>query len=253
MYEVSQNVDLSVKVCALTKKFDQLLALNILPTNSPNLQTVITLRNGKLVDNKVGELIEDGKFHENETEGIDIGTKIKRKIEKELASSSNSKTLESSPMASYKPKVPYPQALLPPPHLIKDNKREDILETLKQVKINLPLLEVIKQVSSYAKFLKDMCTFKRKSKSNVSKKIFLTEQVSSVLQYNTPPKYKDPGVPTISCLIGNHKIDRALLDLGSSVNLLPYYVYEELGLGELQPTDMTLQLADRSIKVPRGG
>ncbi|KAI5681845.1 hypothetical protein M9H77_03073 [Catharanthus roseus] len=93
MYEVSQNVDLSVKVDALSKKFDQLLALNTLPTNSPNVQ-----------NNKVGEPIEDGKFHENETEGIDIGTKIERKIEKELASSSNSKTLESSPMASYKPK-----------------------------------------------------------------------------------------------------------------------------------------------------
>ncbi|KAI5677339.1 hypothetical protein M9H77_08289 [Catharanthus roseus] len=68
------------------------------------VKAVITFRNGKLVDNKVGEPIEDGKFNENETEGIDIGTKIERKIEKELASSSNSKTLESSPMASYKPK-----------------------------------------------------------------------------------------------------------------------------------------------------
>ncbi|KAI5654747.1 hypothetical protein M9H77_31934 [Catharanthus roseus] len=231
MYEVSQNVDLSVKVDALSKKFDQLLALNTLPINSPNVQTIITLRNRKLVDNKIGEPIKDCKFNANETEGIDIGTKIERKIEKELASSSNSKTLESSPMASYKPKVPYPQALLPPPHLKKDNKRENILEALKQVKINLPLLEVIKQVPSYAKFLKDKCTFKRKSKSNVYKKIFLTEQVSSVLQYNTLPKYKDPGVTTILCLIGNHKIDRALLNLGSSVNLLPYSIYEELGLG----------------------
>ncbi|KAI5676080.1 hypothetical protein M9H77_07030 [Catharanthus roseus] len=232
MYEVTQNVDLSSKVDALSKKFDQLLALNTLPTNSTNMQTVITIRNGKLVDNKVGEPIKDSESNNNETKGISM-TKIERKIEKELASSSNFKTLESSPTTSYKPKVPYPQALLPPPHLRKDNKREDILETLKQVKINFPLLEVIKQVPSYAKFLKDMCTFKRKSKTSVSKKIFLTEQVSSVLQYNTPPKYKDPGVPTISCLIGNHKIDRELLDLGSSVNLIPYSVYEELGLGEL--------------------
>ncbi|KAI5653951.1 hypothetical protein M9H77_31138 [Catharanthus roseus] len=231
MYKVSQNIDLSSKVDALSKKFDQLLALNTLPTNFPNVQSVITLRNGKLVDNKVGEPIEYGKFNENETEGIDIGTKIERKIEKELASSSNSKTLESSPMASYKPKVPYLQALLPHPHLRKDNKREDILETLKQVKINLPLLEVIKKVPSYVKFLKDTCTFKRKSKSNASKKIFRTEQVSSVLQHNTPPKYKDPGVPTISCLISNHEIDRVLLYLGSSVNLISYSVYEELGLG----------------------
>ncbi|KAI5657009.1 hypothetical protein M9H77_25802 [Catharanthus roseus] len=106
MYEVSQNVDLSVKVDALSKKFDQLLALNTLPTNSPNvkIKVVITLRNGKLVDNKVGKPIKDGKLNENETDGINIGTKIERKIEKELASSYNSKTLESSPTASYEPK-----------------------------------------------------------------------------------------------------------------------------------------------------
>jgi hypothetical protein len=42
------------------------------------------------------------------------------------------------------------------------------------------------------------------------------------------------------------------LDLGASVNLLPYSVYLQLGLGELKPTTMTLQLADRSMKVPRG-
>ncbi|GFY90908.1 hypothetical protein Acr_07g0011040 [Actinidia rufa] len=48
------------------------------------------------------------------------------------------------------------------------------------------------------------------------------------------------------------KIDRALLDLGSSVNLLPYFVYKDLGLGELKPTRVTLELADRSVKVPRG-
>ncbi|KAI5650045.1 hypothetical protein M9H77_36050 [Catharanthus roseus] len=107
MFEVSQNVDLSVKVDALSKKFDQLLALNTLPTNSTNVQSVcaicsspshletqigqlanaisrrdegklpshpienpranyheqanavITIRNGKLVDNKVGEPIKD--------------------------------------------------------------------------------------------------------------------------------------------------------------------------------------------------
>ena len=49
-----------------------------------------------------------------------------------------------------------------------------------------------------------------------------------------------------------NKIDRALFDLGSSVNLLPYFVYKEVGLGELKPTHVTLELANRSIKVPRG-
>jgi hypothetical protein len=53
-------------------------------------------------------------------------------------------------------------------------------------------------------------------------------------------------------MIGVSQIKRALLDLGASVNLLPYLVYLQLGLGELKPTTMTLQLADRSVKVPRG-
>jgi hypothetical protein len=53
-------------------------------------------------------------------------------------------------------------------------------------------------------------------------------------------------------MIGVSQIERALLDLGASVNLLPYSVYLQLGLGELKPTSMTLQLADRSVKVPWG-
>jgi hypothetical protein len=121
---------------------------------------------------------------------------------------------------------------------------EEMMEVFKQVKINLPLLDAIKQVPSYAKFLKDLCTQKRKRQTHVSKKILLTEQVSSVLQMATPQKVQDPGQPTISCVIGQHHIDRALLDLGASVNLMPYSIYEQFGLGELQPTPVTLQLAD---------
>ena len=84
------------------------------------------------------------------------------------------------------------------------------------------------------------------------KKAFLAENVSSIIQSKLPPKYKDPGCPTISCVIGNFKIDQALLDLCASMNLLPYHVYEQLGLGDLKPTKITLQLADHSVKVSRG-
>jgi hypothetical protein len=118
------------------------------------------------------------------------------------------------------------------------------------VQINIPFLDAIQQVPSYAKFLMDLVTIKRRT--NVPKKAFLTEQVSSILQCKIPIKYKDPGYPTIACMIGGTKVKRALLDLGASVNLLSYSVYVQLGLGELKPTSMTLQLADRSVKVPRG-
>ena len=151
------------------------------------------------------------------------------------------------PVRNFIPAAPFPQRLQKPK---KGNHFNEIMDVFKQVKINIPFLDAIQQIPSYAKFLKDLCTVKRGL--NVHKKAFLCEQVSSILQHRTPPKYKDPGCPTISCVIGEHKIERALLDLGASVNLLPYSVYEQLGLGELKPTGVTLQLADRSIKIPRG-
>ena len=50
----------------------------------------------------------------------------------------------------------------------------------------------------------------------------------------------------------DHHIEQDLLDLGASVNLLLYSIYLQLGLGKLKPTLVTFQLADTSIKIPRG-
>ncbi|KAL6338363.1 hypothetical protein AAG906_018734 [Vitis piasezkii] len=121
---------------------------------------------------------------------------------------------------------PFPQAL----HGKNGtNNASEIFEVLRQVKVNIPLLDMIKQVPTYAKFLKDLCTVKRGL--NVNKKAFLTEQV-----------IQRSGLPTISVSIGGTCVEKALLDLGASVNLLPYYVYKLLGLGELKPTSITLAL-----------
>jgi hypothetical protein len=98
-----------------------------------------------------------------------------------------------------------------------------ILEVVKQVQINIQFLDTIQQVPSYATFLKDLVTVKRKT--NVPKKAYLTEQVSSILQCKLPIMYKDLRCPTIACMIGMSQINRELLDLGASVNLLPYSVY----------------------------
>ena len=125
-----------------------------------------------------------------------------------------------------------------------------MLEVLRQVKVNIPLLNMIKQVPTYAKILKDLCTVKRGL--NVDKKAFLIEQVIAIIQCKTPMKYKDPGCLTISVNIGGTCVEKALLDLGASVNLLSYSMYKQLGLEELKPTFITLSFADRSIKTPKG-
>ncbi|XP_059666139.1 uncharacterized protein LOC132311969 [Cornus florida] len=153
----------------------------------------------------------------------------------------------------FEPKAPFPGALKGSISIEKQKtKTNEIIDVFRQVKINLPLLYAIKQIPTYAKFLKDLCTQKRKNKSQALRRMILTEQVSSILQHNTLPKFKDPGSPTTSCIIGDHVINRALLDLGASVNRLPYSVYVKLGLGDLKSTSVVLQLASRSIKKPRG-
>ena len=142
---------------------------------------------------------------------------------------------------------PFPQALRKKKNSVNQT---EMLEVLRQVKVNIPLLDMIKQVPTYGKFLKDLCTVKRGL--NVNKKAFLTEQVSAIIECKTPVKYKDPGCPTISFNIGGISVEKALLDLGSSVNLLLYSMYKQLGLGELKPTSITLSLVDRSIKILKG-
>ena len=142
---------------------------------------------------------------------------------------------------------PFPQALRSKK---KASQQAGILEVLRQVKVNIPLLDIIKQVPAYAKFLKDLCTIKKGL--GIEKKAFLTEQVSAIIQSKNPIKYKDPRSLTISVNIGGTCIDKSLLDLGASVNLLPYSVYKQLGLGELKPTNITLSSADRSVKIPKG-
>ena len=140
------------------------------------------------------------------------------------------------------------------PQALKAKKKAinqvEMLEVLRQVKVNIPLLDMIKQVPTYAKFLKDLCIVKRGL--NVDKKAFLTEQVNAIIQCKTPVKYKDSSCPTISVNIGGTCVEKALQDLGASVNLLPYSMYKKLGLGELKPTSITLSLADRLIKIPKG-
>ena len=142
---------------------------------------------------------------------------------------------------------PFPQVLRSKK---KASQQASILEVLRHVKVNIPLLDIIKQVPAYAKFLKDLCIIKKGL--GIDKKAFLIKQVSSIIQCKTIVKYKDPGTPTISVNIGGTCIDKALLDLGASVNLLPYSVYRQLGLGELKPTNITLSLANRSVKITKG-
>ncbi|CAN6687775.1 unnamed protein product [Malus baccata var. baccata] len=125
--------------------------------------------------------------------------------------------------------VPFPSRFM---QTKKEEAEKDILETFKKVQVNIPLLDAIKQVPRYAKFLKELCiTRKRMSTKEVVK---VSENVSAILQRKLPPKCKDPGSFTIPCVIGNTRFESAMLDLGASINVMPYSIYASMNLGALK-------------------
>ncbi|KAK8935660.1 hypothetical protein KSP39_PZI013348 [Platanthera zijinensis] len=146
----------------------------------------------------------------------------------------------------YQPAIPYPAKI--------NKERMDaqygkFLSMIKQLHVNLPFSDII-QMPKYAKFLKDLISNKRKIEE--LSLVTLSEECSAILQNKLPQKLKDPGSFSIPCLIGDLQVNKALADLGASINLMPYKLYLKLGLGELSPTRMSIQLADRSVKYPRG-
>ena len=83
-------------------------------------------------------------------------------------------------------------------------------------------------------------------------KVKVSEHVSAIFQQKLPPKCGDPGMFTIPCVIGDITFQKAMLDLGASINIIPYSLYKSLKLGTLVETGVVIQLADRSNAYPKG-
>ncbi|CAN6720952.1 unnamed protein product [Malus baccata var. baccata] len=143
--------------------------------------------------------------------------------------------------------VPFPSRFM---QTKKEEAEKDILETFRKVQVNIPLLDAIKQVPRYAKFLKELCTTRKRMSTKEVVKV--GENVSAILQRKLPPKCKDPGSFTIPCVIGNTRFESAMLDLGASINVMPYSIYASMNLGALKNDGVIIQLADRSNAYPKG-
>ncbi|CAN6720896.1 unnamed protein product [Malus baccata var. baccata] len=215
----------------------------------------IMLKSGK----QVGTDSNTSKSSQDEEEKLlqeeAQGAKPKAKDDQTLPNSSSppkpSQTTKVSPNSTFSSSIPLN---VPFPGRFRQSKKEeaekDILETFRKVQVNIPLLDAIKQVPRYAKFLKELCTTRRR----ISNKevVQVSENVSAVLQRKLPPKCKDPGSFTIPCVIGNTKFEQCMLDLGASINVMPYSIYASMNLGELKNDGVIIQLADRSNAYPKG-
>ncbi|RDX85422.1 hypothetical protein CR513_33389, partial [Mucuna pruriens] len=126
-------------------------------------------------------------------------------------------------------------------------------EQSRQGEINIPLLDAIKQIPNYAKFLKELCMHKRKKlkgrveMEGVMSMFIKSEDVIAGSQQLLPKKCRDLGIFSIPCTIGDCTFADVMLDLGASINVMSSSIYKSLNFGELEPTGMVIQLANRSV------
>ncbi|XP_057755983.1 uncharacterized protein LOC130975174 [Arachis stenosperma] len=102
----------------------------------------------------------------------------------------------------------------------------------------------------YVKFIKDFLSKKKPLKGDET--VVLTKECSAIIQNSLPRKMPDLRSFQIPCTIGSNTIEKALGDLGASINLIPLSVMKKLQIQEVQPTRITLQMADKSIKPTYG-
>ncbi|CAN6707344.1 unnamed protein product [Malus baccata var. baccata] len=219
------------------------------------------------LEKQIGQIAEFvGKFRDpgqlpsstipNPKGGFESAKAITLRSGKEVGAGSSSKTghNEDELLQLEEEESKQPTVKVVPPLPFMQNKKEeaekDILETFRKVQVNIPLLDAIKQVLRYAKFLKELCTTRKRMSTKEVVKV--GENVSAILQRKLPPKCKDPGSFTIPCVIGNTRFESAMLDLGASINVMPYSIYASMNLGALKNDGVIIQLADRSNAYPKG-
>ncbi|XP_073133663.1 uncharacterized protein [Henckelia pumila] len=170
----------------------------------------------KNLENQIGQLAKSISSRDQGTLPSDTDKNPKEQVKAiELRSG---KTVEPEQKSEKEPETALKKAKL-------DSQFGKFLEVFKKLNINIPFADALMQMPSYAKFLKEILSNKRKLEEHAM--ISLTENCSALF----------------------HK---ALCDLGASINLMPYSVFRKLSLGEPKSTRMSLQLVDRSIKYPRG-
>ncbi|XP_062093475.1 uncharacterized protein LOC133799477 [Humulus lupulus] len=203
----------------------------------------ITLRSGTRNEGPKKNRLEEEEGQKGNTQGKEEHKFNDEKVTEDL------KKEEETPHVSIEHhiRIPYTQRLCK--HNL-DKKFAKFLEVFKKLHINIPFAEALEQMPSYVKFMKEILTNKRKMGDYEI--VALMEECSAILQRKLPQKLRDPGSFTIPCTIGEFEGKHALCDLGASINLMPLSAFRRLSLGEARPTIVTLQLADRSVKHPRG-
>ncbi|XP_075098830.1 uncharacterized protein LOC107785474 [Nicotiana tabacum] len=198
---------------------------------------VVSLRNGRQFEEVQSKKRKHVTFNERP-----VTIESESKKSKECEKPAEEAVAKQPSQLVARPPPPFPQRF----QKVKDNAAyKKFLDILKQVQINIPLVDILQEVPKYAKYIKDIVANTRRLAEFET--VALTEECSSRIQSKIPHKLKDPGSFTIQISIGKRTVGRALCDLGASINLMLLSEFRQLGLGEPRPTTVILQLVDRSL------
>ncbi|XP_073132354.1 uncharacterized protein [Henckelia pumila] len=242
--ETRANIqNLNTQVGQLTTALNRLEAKNSSGLNSKTVVNTkenicaITLKNDKELEDQ--ESVVPTLAHQNKDNEI--------KVEEKGTNQDDALKGKFSPLFVYKLVPPFPLAL--------NRNCESIKElngNFRRCGVNIPILDDIKPVPRCAKILKESCNTKMRQNLKECQRVKVEENVSAILKRNIPIKCSDPGMFSIPCTVGDTRLEKAMLDLGASINVMPYSVYNYLKLGPLNETAIVIQMADRSTIYPRG-
>ena len=148
---------------------------------------------------------------------------------------------------SYAPPLPFPQKFR---KTKLDAQFAKFLNMFKKLEINIPFADALAQMPNYVKFMKEIMSNKRKLEAFGT--VNLSKKCNAIIQQKLPEKLKDSGSFTIPCVIREHNFTKHCVILDASINLMSYSVAKRLNLGEIEPTALSLQMADRSLTYPKG-
>jgi hypothetical protein len=132
----------------------------------------------------------------------------------------------------------------------KQGLMSEVFDIFKKADVNFPLLDLISQVPAYAEFVKNLTLHKRKFQADEN--FVLKEEVSAIIQRRVSPNIHDPMSFAIGCAIGDKNFKGALMDIGTSINIMPLATFRKLEIGTLMPTSISVQLADGTFRMPVG-
>ncbi|KAK9928647.1 hypothetical protein M0R45_025771 [Rubus argutus] len=132
----------------------------------------------------------------------------------------------------------------------KKGRMTEVFDIFTKADVNSPLLDLISKSPAYAEFVRKLCVHKKKLPTNG--KILLKEEASAIIQSRVSPDIYDSTSFVIGCKIGEKFFDGALMDMGTSINIMPLATFRKLAIGSLQPTSISVQLADEIFRMPLG-